>query len=654
MANYSYDEAGNMAAYFLLTFLLIILVPLSIPSRSKSQRNVSGCECQECQDQRAKIYKLENGSLFDPLTNKKNILLALGWSLFAFVAYKVSTSEIETKVYNPFEILGIKSGTSLKEIKSHYKKLSRVLHPDKVKLSINETIEAVESRFVEITKAYKSLTDETIRQNWERYGHPDGRQEISMGIALPVQLIQSKNNILVLGAYGAIFGLTLPGLVYKWWFGSRQKTKDGVNSRSAAAFFKALTEESGLDEVVSVLGKVYEWERPKAIGHTEELAKLDERIGEQLGSQWETVKSTMNALPGPSGLSQHALILLYAHFLRLPVELPSLRQDQRQLILQAPILLNALLSITVTRSWLLPTLATLRMHAYLAQAIPPGEDNLAFAQLPGVQEDEARSLSGKVQNMEDLILSLKHDKDERVSQIQKAMNKWGKLDLVGADFKVIDDRLVTPSSIVYLVVKARLVNPSTPLTPSEASEESKLSNDNEKRDYEFLTSRKDVEDLPGLVNSSAHAPHWPSTRKPGFWVVLAEPKGNKVVVPPMKITDLPYATEDQPGLYRSYKMQFQAPNQVATFPWKLYIISDTFIGQEIIQDIQLKIDDAAELEEVLEEDEISEPEEDSLAGQMAMMRGGAVKKKQDDESDEESSTDDDQNDSDGDDSSDSD
>ncbi len=41
------------------------------------------------------------------------------------------------------------------------------------------------------------------------------------------------------------------------------------------------------------------------------------------------------------------------------------------------------------------------------------------------------------------------------------------------------------------------------------------------------------------------------------------------------------------------------------------------------------------------EDEISDPEEDSLAGQMAAMRGGPVKKHQD-ESDDDSSTDDDE------------
>lgn len=59
--------------------------------------------------------------------------------------------------------------------------------------------------------------------------------------------------------------------------------------------------------------------------------------------------------------------------------------------------------------------------------------------------------------------------------------------------------------------------------------------------------------------------------------------------------------------------------------------------------LQLKIDDLSSLnaDEQVSEDEISEPEEDSLAGQMAMMRGGTVKKRgDDDDSDEESGTDD--------------
>jgi len=56
---------------------------------------------------------------------------------------------------------------------------------------------------------------------------------------------------------------------------------------------------------------------------------------------------------------------------------------------------------------------------------------------------------------------------------------------------------------------------------------------------------------------------------------------------------------------------------------------------------QLDIEDVSELGEDAEgqEDEISDPEEDSLAGQMAAMRGGAVKKSQVDSDDEDDDSD---------------
>lgn len=74
----------------------------------------------------------------------------------------------------------------------------------------------------------------------------------------------------------------------------------------------------------------------------------------------------------------------------------------------------------------------------------------------------------------------------------------------------------------------------------------------------------------------------------------------------------------------------------------------------------MKIDDVSALndDEKGEEDYISDPEEDSLAGQMAAMRGGSVKKispeDASDEEEEESGTDDDEKNNDSDSSSDSD
>lgn len=54
------------------------------------------------------------------------------------------------------------------------------------------------------------LTDQTIRENWEKFGHPDGRQEVTTGLALPPWV---ANNIWVLAAYGVIFGGALPAIV---------------------------------------------------------------------------------------------------------------------------------------------------------------------------------------------------------------------------------------------------------------------------------------------------------------------------------------------------------------------------------------------------------------------------------------------------------
>jgi len=52
------------------------------------------------------------------------------------------------------------------------------------------------------------------------------------------------------------------------------------------------------------------------------------------------------------------------------------------------------------------------------------------------------------------------------------------------------------------------------------------------------------------------------------------------------------------------------------------------VGEEETVYLQLKVDDlsALDAEEQGFEDDISDPEEDSLAGQMAAMRGGKVKK----------------------------
>lgn len=162
-----------------------------------------------------------------------------------------------------------------------------------------------------------------------------------MGIALPKTIVEGRNRNIVLAAYGLIFGGMLPALVGRWWFGNREKTKDGVNARSAATFFKGIAEESGIDEVVASLGKSLEYERPKPANFPSELADLEKQIEAALGPKWGNLKTLAEVVPKEYPARRRAFVLLYAHLLRLPVPSASLRKGESGNSLQLAISAHA-------------------------------------------------------------------------------------------------------------------------------------------------------------------------------------------------------------------------------------------------------------------------------------------------------------------------
>ncbi|KIY71750.1 translocation protein sec63 [Cylindrobasidium torrendii FP15055 ss-10] len=630
MANYNYDESGSMAATFVIAILAFILVPLTFAPLFKRRKDTNGCRCEPCIKARAEAAKAE-GQIFTAKCTRRNVLIALGWVAFGGLAYFVSNTQNGSKLYDPYEILGIAIGTGEKEIKSHYKKLSKLYHPDKVKATANQTVEDIQNFFVDLTKAYKSLTDETIRKNWEEFGDPDGRQQMSMGIALPTWIIEGKNNIWVLGVYGVLFGGGLPLLVGRWWFGSRQLTKDGVNAKSATAFWKSVTEQSTVADALGMLSKAYQFECIPTASDKAEFARIEKEI--QASKHVQFFVAVQKSAEASNVGQQRAITLLFAHLLRLNINSSALKKEQRRVVLHTPLLLNSQLNVASSRSWLVPSLSIMRLNAYLTQALLPLQ--APAAQLPGIKGDEVpfnKPISAVVKDLEDAS-------DARAADARKAVEKWGNVDVLDASFKVIDERQVTPSAIVHLVLKLRLTSPLSPADSTPIPDDSAKAND--KEDYKFLTTIKDVEDMPDLKPSFAHAPYWPSSRKPSWWIVLADPKTQKLAaVQPMRIYDIPHVSElpaSRP--YRTYKIRFQAPPSVGVNPWRVYIVSDSFVGAEVSTPITLTVEEPTAAEEV--EDDISDPEEDSLAGQMALMKGGKVKRVDyAAESDDESSTDD--------------
>lgn len=111
------------------------------------------------------------------------VLLLIGWVLLISVIYQVSQFDYEMANFDPYEILGVSTSSSAKEIKKKYREMSLKYHPDKP--TGNEKL------FMKLTKAYDALTDETAKYNWEHYGNPDGPQ------AMQVFLKEKKSEIIL-------------------------------------------------------------------------------------------------------------------------------------------------------------------------------------------------------------------------------------------------------------------------------------------------------------------------------------------------------------------------------------------------------------------------------------------------------------------------
>lgn len=199
-----------------------------MPSRSTDPRKLKEeCQCPPC------IKKRINLTHAEPYKGLKSFLTKItligGWALLIFLAYKVSQFDYEMSNFDPYEILSIDFGASDAEIKKSYRKLSVIYHPDK------ETGDAKE--FMRITKAYKALTDEEAKKNWDKYGNPDGPGAMSFGIALPSWIVEKENSVWVLGLYALVFMVALPTAVGTWWYRSIRFSGDKVLLDTTQMYF---------------------------------------------------------------------------------------------------------------------------------------------------------------------------------------------------------------------------------------------------------------------------------------------------------------------------------------------------------------------------------------------------------------------------------
>eukprot|EP00053_Salpingoeca_punica_P015195 m.139141 g.139141 ORF g.139141 m.139141 type:complete len:746 (-) comp16650_c0_seq1:769-3006(-) len=216
MSQFQYDESGNTSTVFLLGVTAMYLIPTTF-------RRIRGLfsKRREHVDDSKRHLSAQSKGFLSRLPSFSTMFYILVWGLFIFSAYKASTFEPEP-YYDPYEVLGLSPLASKADIKKKYRDLSLKFHPDR---NINDPDAA--KKFIRIAKAYDALTDEVTRENWEKYGNPDGPQAATYGIALPTWIIQKDNHKLVLAMYFLLLVLFAVGVAI-WWYRSRRFLRSEV------------------------------------------------------------------------------------------------------------------------------------------------------------------------------------------------------------------------------------------------------------------------------------------------------------------------------------------------------------------------------------------------------------------------------------------
>ncbi|KAK9484171.1 hypothetical protein V1527DRAFT_453437 [Lipomyces starkeyi] len=615
-SRYSYDENAEVWPYFAMTLLSLVLLPSTWkatiramkPEKNYSPKFENGYKPENYDDVEKFRMKNRKSKIF----TKTNIFIALGWIILIVVAYFIHIQETteDLKRFDPYEILGIPYSATDREIKSRYRKLSLKFHPDKIRNIVNTTREFMEAQFVEMTKAYKSLTDEDTRKNYLDYGHPDGPQPMKHGIALPKWLVEERGTPLVILGYSFLVGVALPFVVWNWWSGTKQYTKNGIHTITAANIFERFAKSSVENVTTDSLIRL--------LANSQEYKIL---------------------IPGVGADAVYDYLLAYLSRDKVDNELKKLAIVSRSVAI-----LDGMLDIASAFKNAALLRKIISLTQAFTQALPPESNELL--QLPKIDKERVihsrstlKSLFSLNDKEQQKVLGIDSDDDLKIAQA--VAFQIPSIEILDAFFKVPGETVVTPNSIAHLVIKFRVAYTGATLPPPDPKDLQEVDNS------ETIKKPLSTNDIAPQLEP-IYAPYLPVYLRPKWTVLLVNPRENKIVEPPSTVTRM-YTD----GSVSTYKIQLSAPmpDQIGQYRFLVEFRSNAYVGADAVRSVVLNIEPAPKVEEI--EDDISDPEEDSIAGAMAQLRGGKTKKKtvdipseDDSEEEEESSSEEEDSDTD--------
>ncbi|RWR75727.1 DnaJ domain-containing protein [Cinnamomum micranthum f. kanehirae] len=512
------EETSALFPIFILTIMALPLVPYTILKlcRAASRTTkITHCQCSTCS--RSGKYRKSIFKRISNFSTCSNITLVLLWVVMVFLVYYIKQMSREGQPFEPFSILGLETGASDSEIKKAYRRLSIQYHPDK-----NPDPEA-HKYFVEfISKAYQALTDPTSRENFVKYGHPDGRQGFQMGIALPQFLLNidgPSGGLLLLGIVGVCILLPLMMAVI-YLSRSSKYTGNYVMHQTLLAYYYSMKPSLAPSKVMAVFIKAAEYmEIPVRRSDDEPLHRLFMVVRSELNLDLKNIKQEQAKFWKQHPALVKTELLILAQLTRESATLSSaLEGDFKHVLELAPRLLEELMKMAVIprnpqgHGWLRPAIGVIELSQSIIQAVPlsarkaagGSADGIApFLQLPHFSEAVVKKISRKkVRTFQDLQDMTPQERAELLTRT--------------AGFSSAE------------VLDVEVVLEMMPSITTEVTCETEGEEGIQEGDIVTMYAWVSLKRGNGLMGALPHAPYYPFHKEENFWLLLADPSSNDV------------------------------------------------------------------------------------------------------------------------------
>lgn len=537
-----YDDAAFY--YFAGSILLVIAVPWSFsvfynilfpgeaqieqdfPKKSKAGSTYKYCGTAAMKDKideaRRKARQCSNSAVFG--TVAKFAILGAMWFAIFLVAVKLESNEI--KSFDPFQILEVSSGADNAAIKKAYRKLSLIYHPDK-----NPDDPLAQSRFIQITKAYQALTDETAKANYEKYGNPDGPQTSKVGIGLPGFLLEKDNHLVILCMFFFLLLFVVPMVFMCYWQRTKQYAANGVMIETLQFLGHYVGESTRVKNCPELLAASAE-SRAMPMRPTDDAAmKPLMQLVEAGKPQWPKVPPIVKNST-----------ILWAHMQRLHDQMtPEIREDLDQLLRYSMKITQAMVEIACVREWFNTAQAMIEFRACLVQGLDVKSPQML--QIPHFTDDILKKHVSRGKNAVTKIHDfLSKDPEQRKGVSDFTPQQLADVEAFAAHF-----------SQVALTGKVEVEDEDELVVGDIATVTATL-------------TRKNLQE--GEAIGPVHAPFFPEPKFEEWWIFLTEGAGNRIIQ---------FERIRETERVAEVKMRFQI-SRPGKYSFQLHALCDSYTG----------------------------------------------------------------------------